>query len=387
MAKRDRIPLPKSIMDAEAAVAAQEAAEAAHRQSMQTAQPGQSGTVDGQPSGEGIVLVDPNAVSEPEKAPETVATPPADDALDKAQKEIAELKQQLEVFRVEHKTAQDQASYFKQRWDSLAGIHKAQVDDVRAQNQMLTARVNELEQALKDAPQTDTDMAEVRKMLGEKADQYSQEALETMALSRRISREGSGREVSELRQQLAKLQAAGTQNKTTGFWERVEAARPGFMSAREDFNTGYSMWFEDVNPKSADGYTYQQCMDLYAKLGNVEGALSLLDEFARVSGHKFGQGAAARETPIDAPPLHAKPQPGQSAPPSTKPIPTAPPKPRFPLAFATELTAHWAREGSRQGFRSFTVNTGGKSLTVTSRTQANKLCDECEEAIAEGRTY
>ncbi len=382
MAKRQ----PRAIAEAEAAIVEQQSlADAAMRQEAARLQ--QNGQV---PNTEANAVQ--TTLEQPTDTQIQVVTDPKPDDLVAAKKEIDDLKAQIKVLQEEHKTATEQAAYFKQRWDSLAGIHKAQVTDVRQQNEALVARVAELEQVVKNNPQTDEDMAAVKRSLGDRADEYTEEALRDMATNRRLAREaaesGFGSKMRGLEAELAKLRNAGTQAKSTGFWEKVEQARAGFDRARNDFGSGYEMWFAEVNPDSADGLTRQQCMDAFAKLGLVDKAVAMVDEFARVTGHKFVKSSDSSERPIDVPALAVKPDTRQAPVPSTKQDTSTAvaPKPRFPEAFAQEFASKWARS-KHAPFRAFQFKQSGKTVTIQTRAQAEKLAKDCEDALLEGRTY
>ena len=372
MAKKSR--LPKSIVEAEAAIAAQDAAEKEAEAAALTAQQ------------------EPAASENPTETPpaQTVEQPQSPTGEEALQKQIADMTAQMTVLREEHKLAQEQSAYYKQRWDSLAGIHKKQVTDVQQQNRELTARVSELEATLKSVPQADEDLAAVKKDLGDKAGEYSDDYLAQMARNRRLAREAAesrfGKEISELRKKVAAIDSTGKQSQSLGFWEKVEQLRPGFKAAREDFNSGYELWFGD-NANESDKMNRQQRMDTYADMGDVDKVVGMLDEFSRVSGYKFGQSA---ETQVTPPPQMTKPTsvqtPAQAASQSAQGKQTDAPKPRFPQAFAHDLTMKWARL-SAGAFKPFTISAGGKTVTFTNRSQVAKMAMECEDALVNDRVY
>ena len=375
---------PRSIQQADAIIAAQDALEKQEA----AAQPQQPAVTAETPAPDGNA-----APVEPVQPVQPIEQPADADALEKETKEIADLTAQIKVLTEDMKTAAEQRDYFKQRWDTLAGIHKKQVTEVQQQNSELKARVSELEQAVKNGPQTDEDLDAVKKALGDKADDYTDEGLEEMARNRRMAREAAeasfGKEVKALRQELASLKSTGANAKSTGFWERVEQARPGFTSARDDFQSGYEIWMGSENPHSADGLTRQQCVDMYAKLGNMDAIVGMLDEFARITGYRFGN-AKASEKSVTPPPEATKPQSvGHTTPANatSTQTQTAAPKSRFPEAFAHEMANKWARMSSSSAFTPFTIKAGGKTVTFQTRAQAHKMALECESAIEENRVY
>jgi hypothetical protein len=158
------------------------------------------------------------------------------------------------------------------------------------------------------------------------------------------------------------------------------------MAARDDFGSGYEMWFGEMDPNSA-GLTRQQCMEDFARLGLVDAAVGKLDEFARVTGHKFGTHSVATEKPVTIPAQTVKPDSRQGTAPSTKDTTTtAAPKPRFPELFAQEFATRWARLRAAP-FRPFSFKQSGKTVNVETRAQGEKLANECQAALDEGRTY
>ena len=108
---------PRAIADAEAAVASQEAAEAAIRQNVAQPHDPVSGE---QPAAESHVSADHAVV--PNADDHAVNPPPAEDAMDKAQKEVADLTAQITVLREEHKVATAQVEHYKQAWSTLQGL-------------------------------------------------------------------------------------------------------------------------------------------------------------------------------------------------------------------------------------------------------------------------
>ena len=208
--KMARTRIPKSVREAEAAIAAQDAAEQAEV-AMQAQKPV-----------ENVAVENEQQAAPVEQAPEPVAQT-QEIVPDVMEKEVAELKAQMKVLKEEHAVALEQAAYFKQRWDTLAGIHKKQVTDVQQQNRELTAKVSELEDALKSVPRVDEDLAAVKKDLGDKLDLYSDEHVEQMARNRRMAREAAesrlGKEINELRKRVATIDSSTVKAKSVGFWD------------------------------------------------------------------------------------------------------------------------------------------------------------------------
>lgn len=373
-----RVRLPKSVREAEAAIAAQEAAE----QSQAVLQTQQQASIQEQ-------SVEETQAQQVEQAPTEVAQP-QEQVPDEREKEITELKAQIKVLKEEHSVAQEQASYYKQRWDTLAGIHKKQVDDVQQQNKELKVRNSQLEEMLKSVPQADEDLIAVKRDLGDKADEYSDEYLAQMAKNRKIAREAAesrfAGEINELRKKVASIDSSSTIHKSNEVWDKVESIRPGVTAAIEDFYSGMKMWLDDKD-KPSDKMTRKQRMELYTEMGDIDKIVAIIDQFARLTKYKFSD-KKDTESSVEIPPQSVKPTSGQALVTNVNNShqTASAPKSRFPQAFAHELTTKWSRM-SAGAFKPFTISAGGKTVSFTTRSQAMKMALECEDALENDRVF